>query len=643
MNTRMKALTQTATGLALLAALAGCGSGLDSTSSTTGSGGGGATSGSSLVELGNGSGTDFQNGVLKIQVTKLAAGGTTGVTANIVDANTGNSLYTQTAVTVNFSSGCVSAGTATIDASVTTQNGTASASYTAVGCSGKDTIKATALVGSTTLTASGDITVASAALGSLIFEGPAQPTEIGLAGMGGVTSSKVIFKLLDANGNPVPNVTMKFTLDTTTGGVAITQSSAQTASDGTAFTFIKAGTEHTVVHVTASSTSNGVTVTGGSTGVVISTGIPTERNFTLVFNQHNVEGSEFFGTGAQATATVFLSDRFQNPVPGTVVSFTTNGGGITSSCTTGTNGICNATWTAQGGLPQDDSRVFVADHAHVLAYTTGEEHFTDTNGDGVFDTNDTFLSFANAAIPLDLFLGTSAPGQDDIGDPYMDQNENGHFDAQEFFASPNSSARRSPDGQWYGIGCGGLNSGATSVSAKDHTHGSGNPGTLTTTTVQCGGTSLIIGKEDCIVMSTSDLYILDAGSFNPSANAPGAAQLQTVGSGLTVTYYIVDALGDVPPANTQVKLDTSNVAGVTVKLNGSTGAIVVPDLPNACSTGTSGNLPANGISAPFKGYPIQVTITPVAGGTPAPSGTISITLVTPNTLQNESGITIPIQ
>ena len=223
MRAHMHTITRGFIGAAMLAALAACGSGGNfSSSGGSGGSGGGASAGGALVELGNGLGTSFQNGALKIQVTKLAAGGTTGVTANIVDANNANALYTQS-VTVNFTSVCVSAGTATIDASVTTSNGTASASYTAAGCSGSDTITATALVGSTTLTATGTLTVSPAALGSLIFEGPAQPTEIGLAGMGGVTSSKVIFKLLDSNGNAVPNVTMNFTLDTTTGGVAITQ------------------------------------------------------------------------------------------------------------------------------------------------------------------------------------------------------------------------------------------------------------------------------------------------------------------------------------------------------------------------------------------------------------------------------------
>jgi hypothetical protein len=637
MRADMNSITRGIFGATLLAALAGCGSGLGTTSSTTGSGGtGSATSGTAQVELGSGSGTSFQNGVLKIQVSKLAAGGTTGVTANIVDANNGNALYTAQSVVVSFTSICASAGTATIDASVTTLTGTASASYSAAGCNGSDTITATATIGTTTLTATGKLTIQPASLGSLVFQGPAVPSEIGLAGMGGVTSSKVTFKLLDSNGNAASGVTMNFSLDTTTGGVAIKPLTAVTGSDGTASTFIQAGTEHTVVHVTASATSNGVTVTGGSTGVVISTGIATERNFTLVFNRHSVEGSGFFGAGATAVATVFLSDRFQNPVPSTVVSFTTNGGGITSSCTTAADGTCPATWTAQGGLPQDDSNVFVTDHAHVLAYTTGEEHFTDTDGNGVFNNGDTYLSFAHTAVPIDGFLGTSQPAQDDMGDPYMDQNENGQFDPQEFYASPNSGARRAPDGKWYGIACGGLNSTATSVSAKDQAG--------ITRTVQCGGTSLIIGKEDCIVMSTTALFVLDLSGTNTGPTTGGAASTVTAStSGTQAIYYIVDANGDVPPQGTLVHIDVTNLVGASISVNGTTSDVTVPDLPDACSTGTNGTLPTNGATGPFKGYPLIVTVTKSPTGTTAPGGSFSINLTTVNTKLTSTGIVVPVQ
>jgi hypothetical protein len=642
MRANMNTITRGILGATMLAALAGCGSGLGTTSSTTGSGGtGSATSGTAKVELGSGSGTSFQNGVLKIQVTKLAAGGTTGVTANIVDANNANSLFTAQSVVVNFTSICVSAGTATIDASVTTLTGTASAAYTAAGCT-SDTITATATIGTTTLTATGKLTVQPASLGSLIFEGPAVPSEIGLAGMGGVTSSKVTFELLDTNGNPVPDVTVSFSTDTTVGGIQVLPATSQTQSDGTASTFIQAGTAHTVVHVTATAISNGITKSGGSTGVTISTGVPTERNFTLVASTHNVEGANvFLGTNVSSTLTVGLGDRYANPVPDTTqVSFTTNGGNIDSVCSTTTVsgvGQCHATWVSTANVPTTGTGG-IQGHAHILAYTTGEEHFTDTNGDGVFDDGDTFTPFLSNAGALDYFYGVGSPPQDDMGNPYADWNENGHYTAAggETFASATSNtARHAPDGKWYGVSCGGLGSTATNVTAKDESG--------TNQTVQCGGTTIVIGKEECIVMGTSTYFAMDPTAVNASiGNTATPTSVSVAASPNGVTYYILDSNGDVPAEGTIITLTTTGLVGVTASFPGASGTQNVPDLPGACLTGSQGAIPSSGNALPFKGYPVTVLLTIPSSSVVPVAGSFSISMKTPVTLQNEAGITVTV-
>jgi len=623
--------------VALLVALTGCGSGLSGATSGSSGSGSGATTGKSLVELGSGSGAKFQNGKLDIQVSTLTAGGTTGVTANIVDANNANALYNQS-VTVNFTSTCVSAGSASITSSVTTLNGTASATYTAAGCSGSDTITATATVGSTTLTATGQLTVQPASLGSLIFK-EASPTEIGLAGMGGVTSSKVTFQLLDTNGNAVPNITVSYSTDTTVGGIQVIPSSSKTQADGTASTFIQAGTAHTVVHVTATATSNGVTKSGGSTGVTISTGVPTEGNFTLVASTHNVEGaSVFLGNQVTSILTVGLGDRYSNPAPtGTQVSFTANGGNIDSLCTTAiVNGVgqCTATWVATSHVPTTGSGG-VQDHAHILAYTTGEESFNDTNNDGVFDNGDTFTPFAGNTSALDYFYGVGNPPQDDIGNPYADWNEDGSYTAspgETFVSAITNSTRHAPDGKWYGVSCGGLGSTAANVTAKDENG--------VNQTVPCGGTTIIIGKEECIVMGTSTYYAMDPTVVNATIGNTVTPTTVSVGSGTTVTYYILDSNGDVPANGATIKLITTALVGATATFPDGTGSVTVGDIPGACLIGSQGSIPSSGNPLPFKGYAVSVVLLPITGSVITPSGSFQISMKTPVTAQSEAGITV---
>jgi hypothetical protein len=586
--------------------------------------------------MGSGLGSSFKSAILDIQVTNLSAGGSTGVTVTLVDANNNNALYTQ-AVTVSFTSNCVAAGTATIDSSVSTSTGIANATYTAAGCSGSDTITATATIGSSTLTATGTLTVESASLGSLPFV-EAAPTEIGLAGMGGVTSSKVTFQVLDTNGNPVPDVTVSYSLDITTGGVTISPASSKTGADGKAFTFVQAGTAHTVVHVSATAVNDGITIHGGSTGVTISTGIPTQGNFTLIVNPHNLEAGSVFLGDVQSAVTVALSDRYQNPVTeGTQVSFTTNGGGIDEHCVTATlNGTsqCDVTWIAKAPIPDPTHHAYdYQNHAHILAYTTGEEHFNDTNNDGIFDNGDTFLPFTGNPTALDYFYGVSNPAQDDIGDPYMDSNEDGVYDSNETFASPISvTTRRDPDGKWYGVSCGGLSSTATSVAAKDENG--------VTQTVQCGGTSFIIGKEECIVMGTSTLFVMDPSVVNAAIGNTAAPTDISATTPSINTYYVLDSNGDVPAAGTTITLTDNSITGADVAFPGGSKSITVPDLPGACAA-AHGSIPSSGNTTPYKGYPITVIVTPVTGSTGI-SGSFSISMKTPVTQQDETGITVNI-
>jgi len=146
----------------------------------TGPGGGIGVS----IAMGSGSGTSYQDGVILLSQTDLQAGGSTSLTVNFVDTNNDNSPAVGAELTVNFASTCTPLLASIVESSITTATGTATATYSATGCSGDDTISATALVDNVVLTATAQVTVEAATVGSIQFVS-ADPDNIGLLGTGG--------------------------------------------------------------------------------------------------------------------------------------------------------------------------------------------------------------------------------------------------------------------------------------------------------------------------------------------------------------------------------------------------------------------------------------------------------------------------
>ena len=434
---------------------------------TTGSTTGGATTGGTStpnLQMGTLVGGTFTAGAMLIGQTPLAAGGASGLRVDVVDLNAGNALYTAAPISVVFNSSCISQGLATVTSPVVTSTGSASSTYVARGCSGSDTISATATANGQSLSASGAITVQPAALGSLRFV-DAKPTMIGVRGAGQTEASTLVFQLLDATGGPVVNRAITFSLNTSVGGVTINPVSGNTDNSGNIQTTVSSGTVPTVVRVTAATVNpaNGQTISTQSSGLVISTGIPDQDSFSLSVATHNLEGDN--QDGITATVTARLADRFNNPVfDGTAVSFTTEGGSIGPSCTT-LAGACSVTFTTQnprtrdlaapgtavytdnncGTLPNQPSNARGCnDHRYtILATAIGEESFTDTNGNGFYDAGEPF---------------------NDLAEPFLDSNENGLFDtASETLANGdfNRNGIRDPaSGNFTGVLC---NSGCDTV------------------------------------------------------------------------------------------------------------------------------------------------------------------------------------
>jgi hypothetical protein len=500
------------------------------------------TTTTSTVALGSGSGAGFQTGVLRVAVSDLSAGGSTTISANLQYED--GTPYTKSA-TITFTSPCYQNDLASFSVNgqpvntVTTSTGQANITYTATGCSGTDTITATTTVDDQDLSATGTVNVKSADVGSIQFVS-ATPQIISLKGNGGPENSTVIFKVVDVAGGPVADAHVSFDLNTHAGGVTLTPSSATTGSNGQAQTVVQAGTQHTSVRVTASTPITSghaqTMISTQSPGIVISTGLATEKHFSLSLEKHSVEG---FGLdGVTDKVSVILSDRFGNPVPdGTTVAFTTNGGQIEPSCAT-TDGTCSVTWTSANPRPPatvSSPGLSVIGHAEILAYATGEESFTDVNGDGIIDAGDLFS--LRDGRKGNFF---SPPSHDDIGEIYLDQNENGSHDKGEYFFDFNEDGQwNEPNGKFDGNGCKSSNS--------PPPHG------------RCGDSTTGVGLQTCIVMATSSVSI--------TASPPTL----TVMPGKTVLFSVYDGNGNAPPAGMKFSISAD---GPTAKIEqGST----VPD------------------------------------------------------------------
>lgn len=512
------------------------------TGGSTGGTTGGTTTGGTItpnLKIGVLSGSSFTEGAILISQSPLAAGGSSGLRVDVVDANAGNALYTAAPVTITFNSACVSQSLATVTTPVTTNTGSASSTYVARGCSGNDTITATATANSQTLSATNTINVQPAVLGSLRFVS-ATPGMIGVRGAGQLEASTVVFQLLDSTGGPVPNTAVNFSLDTAVGGITINSPSALTDNSGNAQVVVRSGTVSTTVRVTATATgASGSTIRSQSSGLVISTGIPDQNSFSLSLSRANIDANNT--DGITTTVTARLADRFNNPVfDGTTVSFTAEGGSIGPSCST-VGGVCSVTFTSQnprtsqlaaagtavysgngcGTLPNPPSNaVGCDDHRYtILATAIGEESFTDTNGNGYYDAGEPFV---------------------DLAEPFLDANENDVFDsAYESLANGdfNSNGQRDPaSGNFTGVLC---NSGCDTARSLN---------VYASQVVVMSSSSAVIG------VSPSSITLAPSASRQIQVSVSDTAG-QNMGAGTTVTATAT--LGTVAAVSPTVLADTT--------------------------------------------------------------------------------------
>ena len=469
------------------------------------------------IQMGRGSGASFEQNLLQTGTgaasdgqVALAAGGSTSITATLVDADNSFALY-GTPTSISFSSACEAAGNATITSPVNTNGGSATTTYVATGCSGDDTITASATIGTTVLTSQRTITVAAATVGSVQFVS-ADPSIIAIAGTGGgglQETSTLTFAVVDSLGGGISGQVVNFALNTNVGGIQLSAISGVTQADGTVQVTVQSGTIPTPVNVTATTTdlASGIPYSTQSDALVISTGRADQNSFSLsVQGGCNVpEAGEM--DGVTRTVNIFAADHFNNPVPdGTSVSFRTEGGAIDGSCQT-TNGGCTVTWRSQAPRPSDG-------RATILATAIGNESYLDTNSNGGYDDGDP------------LFTDVVAGGED-LGEAWLDINDNQSYDAgvEEFIDFDLDGAYDYGDGLFTGVLCfrtGGCTPGSQTLHVRE---------------------SIVI------------LMNVDPRNANVTV---GAIPNPLTVTATPVTITVKDGLNQYPPAGTTISVETTN-------------------------------------------------------------------------------------
>ncbi len=241
----------------------------------------------------------------------------------------------------------------------------------------------------------------------------AQPAVIGVRGSGLPEQSTLTFQVTDGTGAPRAGVTVMFSI-ARIADESITPNQGVTDESGKVQVTLTSGERAQSVQVTAQVTTPTTTLVTRSTAVSILGGPPSQPNFSLAQQLHNISGRVTFGLQDQITA--FVADRFGNPVPpGTAVNFTTKGGAIGGPTTTNALGQATATLISQS--PIADNGIVAS-----LATTNGERPFVDANGSGVCDGTDTLLPVSEP------FYDANCNGVYDQGEDFIDLNGNQRFD-----------------------------------------------------------------------------------------------------------------------------------------------------------------------------------------------------------------------
>lgn len=262
------------------------------------------------------------------------------------------------------------------------------------------------------------LTVVKATSSAITFVSATTPTMVTSRVPGALSYSTLIFKLVDSANNPIAyqNVNASLSNESILAGIrfdgSLTTLTTATDGSGLASVVVKAGAVPGPVTVRVTDSAN-PTVVGVSTGVSVSSGKAAQDRLSLASEKTSLEA--FSTNSVTSTLTFSVSDRFGNPVPaGTTVNFATNSGVIVglsgATCSLDSNSQCNVTYRSITG----DSRPSNG-HVFVLAWMSGDEAFTDSNGDGIWQTSEVFFPLGTPYIDND-WNGSRGPSEQIVGD-----------------------------------------------------------------------------------------------------------------------------------------------------------------------------------------------------------------------------------
>ncbi|HEY3451206.1 MAG TPA: Ig-like domain-containing protein, partial [Myxococcales bacterium] len=419
--------------------------------------------------------------VLTALPTRIPADGlaTSLVTATLRDTN-GNA---QAGKTVAFA---VTTGPGGIAAAppvpITDAGGKTNATYVSGTGAGPATVTASYNTGTSTVT--GSIDIDTPRLGQVKFVGQQYQT-MGVKYSSYQENNQLTFQVLDAANSPYPpglSVTFKHgpvggstLVGETTATCTTTEctTTAKTLTGGYVSVNLVSGTVASVVSVTASATAGGGTGNATAGNIAIVGAKASGSHLSISCSPRNIPGFASHDctnslVNASITCSAAFADRFNNVlgVP-TLATLSTEAGAAGPPTTTNLQGIASNFVAVQGfRLPVDvdpdsaqgewykayDSGCGgVKTHnprdglSSVIVSASGEEGFVDgSNGcaaNGVYDGP-----------------GSVCPGGDgkgeyfiDIGEPFIDANDNGKRDANEYYVDVNNNgAWDPPNGKWDG-------------------------------------------------------------------------------------------------------------------------------------------------------------------------------------------------
>lgn len=305
---------------------------------------------------------------------------------------------------------------------------------------------------------------------SIRFIPPADPTAmiIGIRGSGlGRPDTVLLSFRVTRNDEPVPNKRVSFDLPPNVlPSVQIDPDETFTDQDGIARVLFRAGDTPGVASVRAETTSDDgeVTVADRSGPITIRGGVPSARNMHLTcvdpilpaFTSRTSrdEWLMFSGLTVNTICNLQLGDRINGRVdPGIAAFFLSESGTVTQAGPADPEGVIELEYRVGPPVPYDTQPLayeISAGYAdgynprdgvvRLVAFTRGEEDFNDVDGNKVYTPG----------------IDTILPRQD-LGEPFVDVNDNGRYDAnlgegvpEEFRDTDGDGAYSLPDLEWNG-------------------------------------------------------------------------------------------------------------------------------------------------------------------------------------------------